>query len=235
MSDLIKYFLPTMYKDDAQANIIIGAFKDSKDRLKSFIIEAFNQCCVSLATWGLEDWEKELAITPPENASIELRRALVKAKLMRPPIMTPAQIQAIANCFTPNKDAKVIDPVAPYVFKIVLPTIVEWLNEMADAIDEAKPAHLAYTIEANLLPPEDESNRLNLFYGLYEYEAGTMGVAPAMVTESRILNTYGLIEQVGGAETVRSALPVESRLDIGLNMFIFETGVMTIRMKGAST
>ena len=146
-NNLIRYFLPTLYKDDFLANVVLGAIKDSTDRFRDFAMDAFNQCCAGLATWGLDDWERELAITPPENATLELRRAMVKAKLMRPPTMTPAQIVAIANCFVPKKDARLMPVTRPYTFRIVAPSPIPWISEMMDAVYEAKPAHLGMEME----------------------------------------------------------------------------------------
>ena len=154
-----KYLLPGYYKEGTEANTLVGAFQNTVDLLKNYISAAFSQTSAGTATWALDDWEKELGITSSAGASDDLRRAVIKAKLMRPPTMTPAQIKAIANCFVPAKDADIVDPVAPYTFRIVLPSSVPWISEMMQQIDEAKPAHLAMEIEL------DRTDQSNLYVG----------------------------------------------------------------------
>lgn len=114
------------------------------DAARTALEETLKQFYVDTADWGLVHWEKELAINPPANATLELRRALINAKLLAPEIMTPERIEAIVNCFVPDKDAKVIARCKTYTFDIYLPSFVPFdsAQEMYKAIYEAKPAHL---------------------------------------------------------------------------------------------
>lgn len=131
---------------------ILQAVLDSQgveiDAARMALEESLKQFYASTADWGLERWEKELALTPPADATIELRRALVKAKLLASEIMTPERIQAIANCFVPSQTAKVIEVLGTYTFKVQTPfDDVVWIQQMRTALNEAKPAHLAMIVE----------------------------------------------------------------------------------------
>lgn len=131
---------------------IMQAVLDSQgmeiDDARKALEESLKQFYADTADWGLERWEKELALTPPADATPELRRALVKAKLLAAEIMTPERIEAIANCFVPSQAAKVIEVLSSYTFKVQTPfDDVVWIQEMRTALNAAKPAHLAMIVE----------------------------------------------------------------------------------------
>lgn len=127
------------------------------DAARLTLEEILKQAYVDTATWGLELWEKELAVTPPEGAELALRRALVNAKLLRPAIMTPEQIQAIINQFVAGKTARVIQIPKTYTFRVDIPLgDLLWKVEMRQALEEAKPAHLGYAIRYTVFSGLDE-------------------------------------------------------------------------------
>ena len=127
------------------------------DAARLTLEEILKQAYVDTATWGLDLWEKELAVTPPQGAELALRRALVNAKLLRPAIMTPEQIQAIINQFVAGKTAKVIEIPKTYTFRVDIPLgDLLWKVEMRQALEEAKPAHLGYAIRYTVFSGLDE-------------------------------------------------------------------------------
>ncbi len=126
---------------DSQGVEIDAARNTLEESLKQFYAEL-------VGDWGIEYWEKELAITPPANASLELRRALVKAKLLATEIMTPKRIEAICNCFVPTQAAQVVEVPQTYTFKVQTPfDDFVWIDEMRAALNSAKPAHMAAIVE----------------------------------------------------------------------------------------
>ena len=128
------------------------------DSARTALEEILKQYYADTADWGIERWEKELAVTPPENADIALRRALVKAKLLRPAVMTPAQIQAIINQFVLGQSARVIEIPQTYTFRIDIPLgDLLWKTEMRQALEEAKPAHLSYAIRYTVFSGLDDT------------------------------------------------------------------------------
>ena len=128
------------------------------DDARMTLEESLKQFYASSVEWGVERWEKELAVTPPEGAELALRRALIKAKLLRPAIMTPAQLEAIINQFVFGQTAQIIEIPKTCTFRINIPLgDLLWKNEMRKALEEAKPAHLAYAIRYTVFSGLEET------------------------------------------------------------------------------
>ncbi|WP_425058360.1 hypothetical protein SCACP_30080 [Sporomusa carbonis] len=146
----IRNYLLSRYRDNAIARVLSGAIGDQVDLLKEAAYAVLYRFCVGTADeYGVVQWEKELGLVPPVDASLELRKALIKAKLLRPPTMTPEQIEAIANCFLRNEKATVMELPLSYAFVIQVPLSAEvWLPELKQAIYESRPAHLDFAVVA---------------------------------------------------------------------------------------
>lgn len=147
MLERIKFFLPQVYKNDPLAQSVLQGIEKYTDEIKAFIWEKFQQLSVSTAGKdGVGEWEKELAITPA-NANLDVRRAIVKARLMRPPTMIPERLTAIANQFTYNNLAQVIHKKRTYILEVRVPLddIIS-SREMYNEIFIAKPAHLSICV-----------------------------------------------------------------------------------------
>ena len=141
-------YLSWYYADSRIMQSVLDSQGTEIDNARTALEESLNQFYAQTVDWGIERWEKELAITPPDDATLELRRALVKAKLLATEIMTPERIQAIANCFVPSQAAKVIEILGTYSFKVQTPfDDMVWIQEMRTALNQAKPAHLAMIVE----------------------------------------------------------------------------------------
>lgn len=215
-----KYLLPGYYKEGTEANTLLGSFENTVDLLKNYILSALSQTSAGTATWALDDWEKELGITPSIGASNDLRRAVIKAKLMRPPTMTPAQIKAIANCFVQDKDAYVIDPVAPYTFRIVIPSDVPWLSEMIQQIDEAKPSHLAMEIEL------DRTSTSNLYVASCLTEYGTSNFRNYIPSKYSSNIYVGAVMTASGQQTIRNHIKTDFKTTLAVGSALIETGTL---------
>ena len=227
MSDkLLQYLLPTLYKDDPQANLILGAAQDTTNRFKVLMGQAVNQLCAGLATWALEEWEKDLGITPPEGATTELRRAMVRAKLMRPPTMTPAQIVAIANCFIPDKDAELMPTDRPYTFRLKLPSPIPWIAEMIDSLSEAKPAHLAMEMEIS------RKKEIDVYVGGISYWGGRKSAGVSLPTSAQLTLNTGIVNRIGGNRTIGLSIPTCLTTKIHYSGFVCRTGKITVNTKG---
>jgi len=155
----IRNYLLSRYRDNAIARVLSGAIGDQVDLLKEAAYAVLYRFCVGTADeYGVVQWEKELGIVPPVDASLELRKALIKAKLLRPSTMTPAQIQAIVNQFVLGQSAKVIEIPKTYTFRIDIPLgDLLWKTEMRQALEEAKPAHLGYAIRYTVFSGLDDT------------------------------------------------------------------------------
>lgn len=153
MLDRIKYFLPTIYQNDKLTRSVVQAFQEFTEEINLRMQYEFNQLSASTADEvGIAEWEKELAITPPVDAGLELRRALVRSKLMRLPTVTPERLQRIANQFTLNNTAQVVHIPKSYVIEVRTP-IDDILSAklMFEELDAAKPAHLALYLTMKII------------------------------------------------------------------------------------
>ena len=236
--DLLRQYLPASYRDSPIVKLLCAAWGVELDAWDATAETTVQQFCVATAPEeGILKWEQELALTPPAGATLELRRALVQAKLMRPPIMTPEQIQAICNCFVPGKGAKVIDPVAAYTFKILVPSLAPWLDEMVAAVDEAKPAHLDYTVEVSIQPPSDDpdvdtTNRLDITVGIASLCAGVETSLPPLPEDSGGAIYYGIASGMGGIMTTCEGNHTETKASVVVGAFCYECGEWTTIMEG---
>ena len=222
---------------DSQGVEIGDARTALEESLKQFYVE-------TAGDWGISRWEKELALNPPANASLELRRALVKAKLLRPQIITPKVLESIANCFVPGNTAKITDRVAPYTFRLTLSNLAPWTNEMLDAVEEAKPAHLAYGVEVLIQQPGSDDpadgpadpikNQLIITVGLAQTESGIVDVGPEYPRSSPLSIVWGAAINSGGIFTQSMALITVSAAAVSVGVLAYECGIMTTKMKGDS-
>lgn len=153
-------WLPWYYVDSRIMNEIIHAQSKEIVAVRECILYILAQFYVDTADeFGIGLWEKELGLMPKEGASLELRKAQVKAKLQRPPIMTPLQIQSIINLFVDGKTARVYECPGTYHFRIDIPFgDLIWRAEMLEAVEEAKPAHLGFHIRYTLINHELEDS-----------------------------------------------------------------------------
>lgn len=152
-------FLPWYYRDSAIMNGIIKGDAEELEAIRAAILHILKQYFVDTATEdGLKLWEEELGLTPADGASVELRKAQIKAKLQRPAIMTPQRIQSIINLFTASGCAEVLEVPGTYHFHVQIPFgDLLWKDEMKDALEEAKPAHLGYDIIYTLFDLKDDA------------------------------------------------------------------------------
>lgn len=132
------------YGDSRLQRAIFDAQGLELDALRVALLDVLKQFYVDSASWGLERWEKELSITPPDRADLELRRSLVRSKLLRPPTVTPRWLQEIANQFVQGKTARIAEVPGTYTFILDVPIDdILWCSEMRKAVEAMKPAHLA--------------------------------------------------------------------------------------------
>lgn len=142
-------WLPWYYADSRIMNEIIHAQSKEIVFIRNKILYLLEQLYVDTADeFGIYLWEKELGITPTEGASLDLRKAVVKAKLRRPPIMTPKQIDSIINLFFEQGTAHAHHIEGTYHLDIEIPweENLKWAEAMREALERAKPAHLGYTL-----------------------------------------------------------------------------------------
>ena len=146
MSDLME-LLPDAYKSSAEVVELQGAFGHWSDALDAARDALFAQMFVQTATFGLKSWEAALGIETDETRNINFRRARVLSKLRGAGTTTKAMIQNVAESFS-NGDVAILEYNGESRFEVKFVGTIGIppnMDDLTDAIEEIKPAHLAYT------------------------------------------------------------------------------------------
>jgi len=126
----------------------IGVEWDDVDRLTD---EVFAQLFPQTATWGIVYWERLVGIPRNDSLSIEQRRTRVLTRMQTRWPMTKEQMEQLIRTFSQHKQAFIREFFDQYRFEVLfsLTQSVD-LGTVYEVIEEAKPAHLGYSLVAQL-------------------------------------------------------------------------------------
>lgn len=182
------------------------SFKDVQDKLSAeheryrlLLPEITKQFFIETATWGLPSWEEVYQTNPPYDASIELRRTLVKAKMLGRQPATKHRIELLVNTFTKGDDAYVEEDVAPGSFRLHFPSVILWQEQMEEALEAAVPAHLMYDLHFE----KDKADAV-LYYAAAPSIHTTYEIRPAEITDA----TAEARRHIGAAVSTHTAYEV---------------------------
>lgn len=142
--DVSKY-LPLFLINDPTFKSWLDTQSAEHKRIWLDIIDAWKQCYVNEATWGLSDWETFLGIPTDEKLSYTVRRAAIIAKMNGTQTVTKEFLERTINSFTSDKSSRVVDHPDQYSVDIYLPNGgVLSFEEMDKAIRTFMPAHIGW-------------------------------------------------------------------------------------------
>ena len=176
--DVLRY-LPKFLSQDKVFKDVQDALSEGHERYRLFLPEFAKQFFVETATWGLVSWEEVYQTNPPYGADIDLRRALVKAKMLARQPVTKSRLEMLINTFTKGHDAYVEEDTAPGCFQIHFPSVILWPDQMEEMLDASVPAHLTY----NLHHEKDIANA-ELYYSAAPTIHTTYEIRPAEITDT---------------------------------------------------
>ena len=104
------------------------------------------QLNVDTATWGLDLWEKAYGIITDLSKSYDFRRSRIKSKRRSQGVTTVTMIKNVAESFS-NGEVEIIEYNLEYRFEVKFVGtlgIPPNMDDLTAAIEEIKPAHLAY-------------------------------------------------------------------------------------------
>ena len=110
--------------------------------------ELFKQFNLETATWSLDIWEKQYGIKIDANKDYSLRRSRVMSKMRGTGTTTVEMIKNVAESFV-NGLVEIVEHNEQYKFDIKMMSVIGIppnMEDLKDAIEELKPAHLAYEI-----------------------------------------------------------------------------------------
>lgn len=144
-TNILRY-LPAFVSETSNTFKTIGDSQSAEhDHLKEYMLDVYKQFFISTATWGLTLWEKDLFLPIIENDSYENRRLRIWNKLQAKQTSTLQFMTDLLNNYVSTKDGKITELYDTYTLKFEVQegTIDNW-TDLLNAINQWKPAHLAY-------------------------------------------------------------------------------------------
>ena len=172
-------YLPRFLAGDMSFKDVQDTLSAEHERYRLLLPEITKQFFIETATWGLPSWEEVYQTNPPYDASIDLRRTLVKAKMLGRQPATKRRIELLVNTFTKGGDAYVEEDVAPGCFQLHFPSVIIWQEQMEEALEAAVPAHLMY----DLYFEKDKADAV-LYYASAPTIHTTYEIRPAEITDA---------------------------------------------------
>lgn len=139
-------YLPGIWADSAEVLAIQDAIEPEVVGVWAARDGLMEQLNVATATWGLKAWERALGLDVDISKPVEYRRTRILSKLRGQGTTTVAMIRNVAESFS-NGAVDVIEHPAEYRFEIKFVGtlgIPPNMDDLTAAIEEIKPAHLAY-------------------------------------------------------------------------------------------
>lgn len=141
--NLLRYLPKEMAKDIVFKNTLdICSNQHEKMRLK--LMDIARQFFVSTATWGIDDWERVLAIPTVWSESYEVRRNRILLKLQGCQTSSLPFMNALLNRYITDSTGSILEHNETYTFEIMvdMDKVHDW-KAMIEAVEIYKPAHLA--------------------------------------------------------------------------------------------
>lgn len=139
--------LPGYYKNSTQVIELQGAFEHWTDALRVAKDDLLSQINIKSATWGLSLWEKALGIETDVSKPYEFRRTRIISKLRGAGTTTKEMIQNVSESFS-NGEVTIIEHTGESRFEVKFIGTIGIppnMDDLTAAIEEIKPAHLAYS------------------------------------------------------------------------------------------
>ena len=136
--------LPVQYRRDPWLIVLAAALQVPIDRQGGVIRSLPNQISLDRVTWNLPVEERVAGIVPPAGATVEQRRAALRAKWRSSGKATLAQIQAVAESW---ESQRVETSFLAGVIGIDIINLRQGtVAEIREAVERIKPAHLPLEI-----------------------------------------------------------------------------------------
>ena len=143
--------MPPYYRDSPQANAILDGQASEIARRQAEADDLLEQMLVTNATWSLDKYEEIFAIKNNPSRTLQERRDLIIAKMRGASPTTLAVLKSVVNAFVANQNADVTLDNPNYTIYAEIPADgAVNVGNMQNAVNEIKPAHLAFEARANI-------------------------------------------------------------------------------------
>lgn len=144
-------YISPIYEQSVIMQAIMEAIGTEWDEAEKLADEVLAQLFPQTATWGIMYWEWLLGIPPNDSLSIEQRRARVLTRMQTRWPMTRERMEQLVRTFSQDKQAFIREFFDQYRFEVVFSlTQPVNLGAVYEIIEEAKPAHLGYSLGVRL-------------------------------------------------------------------------------------
>lgn len=139
--------LPANYQNSSEVVDLQNALSVQVEKVQAAKDDLFLQLHVETATWGLSLWEQALGLVIDLSRSYDFRRSRINSKLRAQGVTTAAMIQNVAQSFSSGA-VDIIEHNSEYRFDVKFTGTLGTppnMDDLTAAIEEIKPAHLAYS------------------------------------------------------------------------------------------
>lgn len=116
------------------------------DKVSNWSAETALQVTPQTATWTIEFWEREYDIVPDDKWTLKQRQENVMQKIRFVAPMTPRKLEEVASAAA-GAPVEIRENTGKNTFHVLVRRYTEHFERAKEMIDEAKPAHLIYTIQ----------------------------------------------------------------------------------------
>ena len=168
----ISRYLPEFVRGDPVLGQTLAIESKEHERQRLEIRDLLAQAFIDTATWGLGDWERILGLKPDAGGNCEQRRNRILLELQGRQTSTVAFITNLIKRYCTEKSkVTVIEDNEHYMFRTEIANgTVSYADNLLDALNTYKPAHLGFDILMRYLLALNESDRLR--YGLADCHLG---------------------------------------------------------------
>lgn len=145
---LMKY-LPPYWHEIQEMKELQKTAGEEIGNSKYWVDDLLKQCFIQTATWGLDQWERELGLATDPNKSYGHRREVIWAKLRGAGTTTKAMIKNAAMAFSGGEvDVQEYPTEYRFVVRFIgVKGIPPNMSGLIQTLNEIKPAHLSYTFQ----------------------------------------------------------------------------------------
>lgn len=143
-TNILRY-LPDFLETSTTFKLTGDSQSAEHDKQREALLDLFNQCFISTATWGLTLWENDLFLKVNESDSVENRRRRIWNKLQSKKTSTIQFLTELLNDYVEDKDGDIEEIYDRYQLEYHIKdgSITNWTDLLA-AIHQWKPAHLGF-------------------------------------------------------------------------------------------
>lgn len=149
-------YLPESYGSSEETVDLLSVMGWQTDRLYDRYLDFLNQLQVCTASWGLSFWEQIYGIPVDVSKPEQERREVLYSKMRAIGSVTPESIRSIAAAFSEGETV-LKEHFGEYRFSLILERRIE-SGEIGEglkkAMEEMKPAHLAWDYYIQMIVPQ---------------------------------------------------------------------------------